>query len=315
MRIAIFSDIHCNVLALNAVQKHARQKQPPVDLYWFLGDLIGYGPQPLECIRLLKKNADHSRWISGNHERLWLQFRAHGIQPESDLSRISIQAEKIAREKWVGARVEAVEALLLNMREMGDDPDVNWYANECSVVEHHPYQVKELDGLRLVFSHGASLPDPHAGYIYPWSMPYMLQVNVLEPLLPISMPTLVLFGHTHIQTLLHVAPDASVTEMDFEYGKPQPLGPYLTVINPGSVGSAGDLDTRAAYAIIDTNHGGTVTFFRVVYPYQKVGTMMAQKRYPLSLITQLEEAPIRTNSSTPREYVSRLERRKSAPGG
>ena len=63
MRIAVVSDIHANRAALDAVVQHAGS----VDGVWCLGDSVGYGPQPAECIaRLRELNAI---WVAGNHER------------------------------------------------------------------------------------------------------------------------------------------------------------------------------------------------------------------------------------------------------
>ncbi|MEK7247728.1 MAG: metallophosphoesterase family protein [Chloroflexota bacterium] len=63
MRIAVTSDIHANLAALEAVLAHAGA----VDAIWNTGDCVGYGPQPSECIaRLREANA---LWVAGNHER------------------------------------------------------------------------------------------------------------------------------------------------------------------------------------------------------------------------------------------------------
>jgi diadenosine tetraphosphatase ApaH/serine/threonine PP2A family protein phosphatase len=46
MRVLIISDIHANLTALEAVLADA----PEVDTIWCLGDLVGYGPDPNECV-------------------------------------------------------------------------------------------------------------------------------------------------------------------------------------------------------------------------------------------------------------------------
>jgi predicted phosphodiesterase len=46
MRILIISDVHANLLALDAVLEHAGE----YDRAWCLGDIVGYGPDPNECI-------------------------------------------------------------------------------------------------------------------------------------------------------------------------------------------------------------------------------------------------------------------------
>lgn len=62
MRIAVLSDIHSNLAALEAVQNDL----PAIDEVWALGDIVGYGPQPNEVIRSLQ--AMGARSVLGNHD-------------------------------------------------------------------------------------------------------------------------------------------------------------------------------------------------------------------------------------------------------
>lgn len=62
MRIAVLSDIHSNLAALEAV----RDDLPSVDEIWVLGDIVGYGPQPNEVIRTLQQMG--ARSVLGNHD-------------------------------------------------------------------------------------------------------------------------------------------------------------------------------------------------------------------------------------------------------
>ncbi len=62
MRIAVLSDIHANLPALEAVAADL----PPVDQVWVLGDTVGYGPQPNEVIATLQ--AMGARSVMGNHD-------------------------------------------------------------------------------------------------------------------------------------------------------------------------------------------------------------------------------------------------------
>jgi diadenosine tetraphosphatase ApaH/serine/threonine PP2A family protein phosphatase len=63
VRIAITSDIHANLGALEAVLEHAGT----IDGIWNMGDCVGYGPQPSECIARLREAG--AIWVAGNHER------------------------------------------------------------------------------------------------------------------------------------------------------------------------------------------------------------------------------------------------------
>jgi predicted phosphodiesterase len=62
MRIAVLSDIHANLAALESVVDDL----PEVDAIWVLGDTVGYGPQPNEVIARLQGLG--ARSVLGNHD-------------------------------------------------------------------------------------------------------------------------------------------------------------------------------------------------------------------------------------------------------
>lgn len=62
MRIAVLSDIHSNLVALDAILAHAGA----VDAIWHLGDVVGYGPEPDAVVgRLAERGA---QGVRGNHD-------------------------------------------------------------------------------------------------------------------------------------------------------------------------------------------------------------------------------------------------------
>lgn len=63
MRTLIISDIHANLTALEAVLADAE----PFDRVWCLGDVVGYGPNPNECIVRIQ-NLPGIQCIRGNHD-------------------------------------------------------------------------------------------------------------------------------------------------------------------------------------------------------------------------------------------------------
>ena len=63
MRVLIISDIHANLIALESVLSDAG----PIDAVWCLGDLVGYGPNPNECINRVR-NLPDLVCIIGNHD-------------------------------------------------------------------------------------------------------------------------------------------------------------------------------------------------------------------------------------------------------
>ncbi len=65
MRYAIISDIHANLAAFTAVLDDI-ECQGGVEKVWCLGDVVGYGPEPHECIELLRQT-NHA-CVAGNHD-------------------------------------------------------------------------------------------------------------------------------------------------------------------------------------------------------------------------------------------------------
>ncbi|MFZ6026517.1 MAG: metallophosphoesterase family protein [Chloroflexota bacterium] len=69
MRILIISDIHANLTALETVLDDAGQ----IDAAWCLGDLVGYGPDPNECIQRIQQ-LPRLTCMLGNHDAAALRM-------------------------------------------------------------------------------------------------------------------------------------------------------------------------------------------------------------------------------------------------
>jgi predicted phosphodiesterase len=85
VRIAVLSDVHGNLHALEAVLKSITADEP--DAVWCLGDLVGYGPQPNPCCTLVAERADVC--LIGNHDL--------GVLGRLDLDDFSVDAAAVAR--------------------------------------------------------------------------------------------------------------------------------------------------------------------------------------------------------------------------
>jgi diadenosine tetraphosphatase ApaH/serine/threonine PP2A family protein phosphatase len=70
LKVGIVSDVHGNFHALKAVEE--KMDRLGVEKVWFLGDAVGYGAFPNECVRWLRSNADLA--VLGNHELAVLGF-------------------------------------------------------------------------------------------------------------------------------------------------------------------------------------------------------------------------------------------------
>ena len=68
MRILVFSDVHANLTALEAVLADAGE----INATWCLGDLVGYGPDPNECIARIRQ-LHNLQCVIGNHDAAALE--------------------------------------------------------------------------------------------------------------------------------------------------------------------------------------------------------------------------------------------------
>jgi len=74
MRTALLADIHANLSALEACLSHAREQG--AERYVFLGDLVGYGPDPAAVVEVIRGLAG-ALVIRGNHDQ------AIGVEPKN----------------------------------------------------------------------------------------------------------------------------------------------------------------------------------------------------------------------------------------
>jgi len=85
LRVAVVSDIHANLHALEAVLE-AIDADPPDEL-WCLGDLVGYGPRPNEVVEIVRERARIC--LVGNHDL--------GVLDRIDLDEFTPDAAAVAR--------------------------------------------------------------------------------------------------------------------------------------------------------------------------------------------------------------------------
>ncbi|MBE3560790.1 MAG: metallophosphoesterase family protein [Ktedonobacteraceae bacterium] len=125
MRYAILTDVHANLEAMEAVLAKIDElaRQEPIDQIWFLGDLVGYGPDPNACIEKLRARTDVI--IAGNHD--WAAVGKIDLDDFSDAARISAEwtARQLTREN---------REFLANLPERISRDDCN-----CLLVHGSPY--------------------------------------------------------------------------------------------------------------------------------------------------------------------------------
>lgn len=90
MKIAIISDVHSNLQALQAVFERCQIEK--VVHILCLGDIIGYGGRPNECVSLVRQRL--TKIVRGNHEDLLLKIDSWTSREISRMSHISLKITK-----------------------------------------------------------------------------------------------------------------------------------------------------------------------------------------------------------------------------
>lgn len=276
MKIAVLSDIHANRLAFQAVLEDSLNWE--VDRYWFLGDAVGYGTDPIEPLLWIKHYLDPEDWVIGNHD--------------------AMLANLLSADEWSNVNESPKVAVQFNRVTLASEQNHeanNFWQQEFRLERSFPRQHR-IDGLDYLLIHGSQV-SPLFRYIYPWQTEIFLlaEFEALQTRYQANgFPIVQCFGHTHIPTLVFARPvedDGFLIEPVYVIpNQPYQLGKNLTLINPGSVGQPRDLDRRAAYAILDTDQQ-TITFRRVPYDWQAKIYKLIQANYTESLIRRLRDAP------------------------
>ena len=161
MRYLVFGDVHANLDALDAVLDEGRRHG--VEAWLFTGDLVGYGPSPLECIARLRAFSERGQlaWVAGNHDRV-----ARGeIKPE-------------------GYSTEAIETLAWTGQLLVDEPSAREFLKSA------PLSVDVNEGIRL--THDSMVAPGSAGYSR-WPKEAQAELACLRH----SAGRVGFYGHTH----------------------------------------------------------------------------------------------------------------------
>lgn len=108
MRVALISDVHANLRALEAVLSHI-SSTGPVDAIYHAGDMVGYGPEPNECVDRIGSQCAAN--ISGNHD--------HGVTGQCDIERfnpIAVSAIEWTREHISEESLKSLGSLPMTVR-------------------------------------------------------------------------------------------------------------------------------------------------------------------------------------------------------
>lgn len=243
MRILIISDIHANVVALETVLTDAGS----FDRLWCLGDTIGYGPKPNECIVLMQQ-AEYA--ISGNHDLACIgKLDLEDFNPDA----------RTANE-WNGKQLTPENHRWLERL---------YVRNER--LEEHPY---------FAMAHG-SPREPI------WEYLLTVEQALANFHDPHFQTQICFIGHSHIPVSFSLDDYNHCDRWFPDHRSVLDLEPDTRyIINPGSVGQPRNHDPRAAYAILDTD-AMRVYFYRVAYDIPKTQEQMRAVKLPPALIRRL----------------------------
>jgi predicted phosphodiesterase len=129
MKIGIISDIHANLPALEKVYSELEKE---VDEVYFLGDIVGYGPYPNECIEYLNK---FGYSVLGNHDAAVADLRTYEdfnpyAQFAIDWTKERISWENIEKLRKLPLIIEDNNFCLVHgsIREPLDEYLINYYS-------------------------------------------------------------------------------------------------------------------------------------------------------------------------------------------
>jgi predicted phosphodiesterase len=249
MKLALLSDLHANLQALDACLAHAQAQG--AERIALLGDLVGYGAQPAEVIEKVRAlQAQGAVVLQGNHDEAALS------PPAADAS--AHQGNATAR--WTHAQLDETQrAFLAGLPLLHQES--GWLLVHASA--HQPTRWPYVDDER---SAGACLAA--AQHAHPTV-------------------THVFCGHVHHQRVFYRGVGRGLMRFEPHPGVPVALPRHRGwVLTVGSTGQPRDGDPRAMYALFDAS-ACSVTFHRVSYDLPAACQALRRSTLPTELAEAL----------------------------
>ncbi len=246
--LAILADVHANIPALEAVLDYLQQHNITHGIV--LGDIVGYGPHPNECIKrlqqtelmVIKGNHDHAV-ISGNTKRGISSIASWCI--EWTIPRLSID-----EKKWLTE---------LPLELNSDDNDFkSWRA-----------------------VHGSPI-DPNYFYAYVYQMTYEQNLDEMEK----QQLDLCFHGHSHIQGM-YVRDELGQDKFLNPTAKTSLANYNHALICPGSIGQPRNGCTGTQFAIYH-QHTDEIQFISINYEIDKTLADLQKYEFPAMLAERLQ---------------------------
>lgn len=231
MTIAIISDIHGNAEALRAVMRDIDARG--IERIICLGDIVGYGPEPLACVDIVRERCMWS--LMGNHD-FGVLYEPTNFNPGAE-----------AAAYWTREQFDA-------------EPDAELRSKRYEFLGRLRVRVAEtFPGMdfQVLAVHG-SPRRPINEYIFPDDV--MNSPDKIESIFG-RVEKICIVGHTHVPGVFTNEPDFyppnELGESSYKF-----LADEKAIVNVGSVGQPRDHDPRACYAVM---HPDRVEFVRVEY--------------------------------------------------
>jgi diadenosine tetraphosphatase ApaH/serine/threonine PP2A family protein phosphatase len=224
--IALISDIHGNLEALQAVLADIQQQG--ADTIYCLGDIVGYGPNPRECVDLVMKC---KMVLLGNHDQGAI-FDPEGFNGAAERAIF-----------WTRTQLESSP-------ESRQAREKRW-----EFLAERPRSFRENG---FLFVHG-SARNPLNEYVFPEDIHDQRKMERIFALVE----RYCFQGHTHVPgVFLELSGDQYAFYRPDEIENTHKLDNRKTLCNVGSVGQPRDGDPRGCYVLL---HEGTIRFRRVEY--------------------------------------------------
>jgi predicted phosphodiesterase len=245
---AVISDIHSNLEALTTVLADIEKRG--IKTIYCLGDVIGYGPNPIECLDLI---INKTKWcVMGNHDYA-VMYEPTNFNYAAEQA--SFWTRQVLETEDRGQRMEDPS----NLGTATFDSNRRWHFLGTLPMRQTLKTKLGANTAVIDFVH-ASPKKPINEYIFPddvYSNP--VKIHVLFE----RVKHICFIGHTHLPGVFLDEPDFYLPE---ELGDRYPIiENEKAIINIGSVGQPRDGDRRSSYAYVD---GNEVYFVRLEYDFE-----------------------------------------------
>lgn len=249
MRLALMSDIHGNIQALDACLQHARVQK--AQRFAFLGDMVGYGADPGAVLdRVMLLTEEGATVLKGNHDEM-------AVRPPAEIKNVGSSTAA-----WTHAQLSTEQLAWLDALPLS----------------------AQLDKILLVHS---SADGPQLWrYVYDERA---ATASLDAATQSFSGVCYVFGGHVHEQSLYYRGSAASLMKFTPQPGVAVPVPCHRQWLSTvGSVGQPRDGKPEAMYALIDTERW-QLTFHRVPYDHVAAAWAIRAAGLPTFFADRLEK--------------------------